>query len=135
MSLLESSWKTREEVWEIDLPFPELLKRTVSMKNDFFDQIDLDNFWALINSNPDIKKLIDDFNKNRYPHIVSKFIEKGRREGYIRKDISIETATIYLTMYMDVIQKYNLQKNENKALLKELLNLMIYGLVGQSIDG
>lgn len=54
INLLESNWKLREELWESDLPFPELLNRTVLMKNDFLDQTNLDNFWALFNSNPEV---------------------------------------------------------------------------------
>jgi AcrR family transcriptional regulator len=133
MNLLESSWKAREELWESDLPFPELLKRTISMKDDFFNQINLDTFWALFNSHPEVKKLFNDFNKNRYPYIVGKFIEKGRKEGYIRKEISLEAAMIYLTMYQEVLQRPDVQKTMNNELLKELLNLMIYGLAGQPI--
>jgi len=133
IDLLESSWKLREELWNSELPFPELLKRTVTMKNDFYDKIDLDNFLDLLNSNIEIKKHIDDFNKKRYPKIVQKFIEKGRREGYIRKEISFEAAMVYLTMYQDVLQRPEMQKRINSELLKELLDLMIYGLAGQPI--
>lgn len=134
INLLESSWKVREELWESNLPFPELLNRTVTMKNDFFNQINLESFWALFNSNPEIKELIDDFNKNKYPHIVSKFIEKGLKEGYIRKDLSLEAAMIYLTMYLDMFQNPDIQKNTNNDLIKELFDLMIYGLAGQPIN-
>jgi AcrR family transcriptional regulator len=134
INLIKSNWELRKELWESDLPFPEILKRTVSMKNDFFDQVNLDNFWALFNSNPEIKKLVDDFNKNEYPYIVSKFIEKGREEGYIRKEISFEAAMIYLTMYLDVLQRPDLHKNANRELIKELLDLMIYGLTGPIND-
>ena len=77
INLLESSWKTRKELYESDLPFPELLKQLISMKNEFFDQIDLDNFWALFNSNPEIKKIVDDFIKTKYPYIISIFLEKA----------------------------------------------------------
>ena len=136
IDLLDSSWKLREELWESELPFPELLKRTVTMKNEFFDTIDLSNFLALINSNPEIKKHIDDFNQKRYPQLVRKFIEKGRREGYIRKEISFEAAMIYLTMYQELLQRPELQQKINNELLKELLDLMIYGLAGQPVhDG
>ncbi|MGI6412837.1 MAG: TetR/AcrR family transcriptional regulator [Syntrophomonadaceae bacterium] len=133
IKLIESNWKLRKELWESDLSFPESLKRAVSIKNDFFDNIHFDSFWALFKSNPDIKKLVDDFNKTSQPYIVSKFLEKGRREGYIREDISFEAAMIYLTMYQDVLQRPDLQKDINKELLKELLDLMIYGLAGQPI--
>ena len=110
INLLESSWKLREELWNSELPFPELLKRTVTMKDDFYDRINLDNFLDLLNSNIEIKKHIDDFNEKRYPQIVRKFIEKGRREGYIRKEISLEAAMVYLTMYQDVLQRPEMKK-------------------------
>jgi AcrR family transcriptional regulator len=134
IDLLESSWKLREELWNSELPFPELLMRTVTMKDDFYDRIDLDNFLDLLNSNIEIKKHIDDFNEKRYPQIVQKFIEKGRREGYIRKEISLEAAMVYLTMYQDVLQRSEMKKRINSELLKELLDLMIYGLAGQPIS-
>jgi hypothetical protein len=35
INLLESSWKLREELWDSELPFPKLLKRTVTIKNVF----------------------------------------------------------------------------------------------------
>lgn len=131
--LLENSWKLREELWESGLPFPELLNRTVLMKNDFLDQTNLDNFWALFNSNPEINKLIEDFNKNRYPRIIRKFLEKGRGEGYIRKELSLRAAMIYLTIFLDVLQRPEMQKNIDNELLRELWDLMIYGLAGQPI--
>jgi AcrR family transcriptional regulator len=134
INLLESSWKLREELWNSELPFPELLKRTVTMKDDFYDRINLDNFLDLLNSNIEIKKHIDDFNEKRYPQIVQKFIAKGRREGYIRKEISLEAAMVYLTMYQDVLQRPEMKKRINSELLKELLDLMIYGLAGQPIS-
>ncbi|NLZ52370.1 MAG: TetR/AcrR family transcriptional regulator [Thermoanaerobacteraceae bacterium] len=134
LNLLESSCKKRKELYESDLPFPELLKRIISMKNEFFNQIDLDNFWDLFNSNPEIKKVVDDFYKTRYPYIVHKFLEKGRKEGFIRKDISFDAAMIYLTMYQEVLMRSEMQKDLNNEIIKELLDLMIYGLAGKAID-
>ncbi len=133
INLLESGWQARKELWETDLPFPELVRRAVSMNYDFIDHINLDTLRVLFNTDPEIKKLADDFYKHRYSYIVGQFIEKGRREGYIRKDISIEAATIYLKMYQDVFQQPEILKNSNKDLLKELCDLMLYGLAGLPI--
>ena len=104
------------------------------MKNEFFDQIDLDNVWALFNSNPEIKKIVDDFIKTEYPYIISKFLKKGRREGYINKEISLEAAMIFLTIYQEVLMRSELQKKVNNKLIKELLDLILYGLAGQAIS-
>ncbi|MBR0599346.1 TetR/AcrR family transcriptional regulator [Sinanaerobacter chloroacetimidivorans] len=134
MNLLESGWKARKELWETDLPFPELMKRAVSMSDDFIDNINLEALRALLDTDPEVKKLADDFYQHRYPDIVGKFIEKGRREGYIRRELSIEAATLYLRMYQNVIQQPDMLLNRNKDLLKELCDLMLYGLAGQSIS-
>ncbi len=73
INLLEDGWKARKELWETDLPFPELLMRAVSMNDVFIDQINLETLQALLEIDPVIKKLADDFNEHRYPYIVSQF--------------------------------------------------------------
>jgi len=133
INLLEGGWQARKDLWETDLPFPDLVKRAVSMNYDFIDHINLETLRVLFNADPEIKRLADDFYKHRYPYIVGQFIEKGRREGYIRKDISLEAATTYLKMYQDVFQQPEILKDRNKDLLKELCDLMLYGLAGQPI--
>ncbi|HYE80848.1 MAG TPA: TetR/AcrR family transcriptional regulator [Clostridia bacterium] len=136
INLLESGLKAKEELWETDLPFPELIKRAVSFKDDIIDQTNLELLLrALLDIDPEIKKLTDDFYKHRYPYIVGQFIEKGRREGYIRRELSIEAAMLYLKMYQNVVQQPEMLKNSNKDLLKELYDLMLYGLAGQPITG
>jgi AcrR family transcriptional regulator len=133
INLLESGWQARKELWESNLPFPELIKRAVSMNYDFIDHINLETLRVLFHTDPEIKKVADDFYKHRYPDIVGNFIKKGRREGYIRKEPSIEAATIYLKMYQNVFQQPEMLKNQNKDLLKELCDLMLYGLMGRPV--
>ncbi len=132
INLLENSWRERKELWETDLPFPELLKRTMSIKDDFLDQTNIE-ILKIFDTDPEIKKMIDDFYKTRYPHIIGLFIEKGRREGYIRREISIEAAMLYLRMYLNLAKEHEMLKNGSKDLLKELFDLMLYGLAGQPI--
>lgn len=132
INLLENSWKERKELWETDLPFPELLKRTMSIKDDFIDQTNLE-ILKIFDTDPEIKTMIDDFYKIRYPYIVGLFVEKGRREGYIRRELSIEAATLYLRMYQNLTKEHEILKNGNKDLLKELFDLMLYGLAGHPI--
>ena len=133
ITMLENGWKARKELWETDLPFPELMKRAVSMSDAFIDNINLDTLRALFDTDPEIKKIVDEFYKHKYPYIVGQFIDKGRNEGYIRKEISVEAATIYLKMYQNTLQQPEILNNKNKDLLKELCELMLYGLAGQPI--
>lgn len=132
INILEDGWRARQELWETDLPFPELIKRAIAMSEEFFDRSNLETMKALFDSNTEIRKLVDDFNRNRYPHIVGKFLEKGRREGYIREEISFEAAMIYLKMFQEVLMQPGIVNNQKKNLMKELVDLMIYGLAGQT---
>ncbi len=134
INLLENSWKARKELWETDLPFPELLRRAVTMNDDFIDNINLEALRALLDTDPEIKKLADDFYNHKYPYIVGQFIEKGRREGYIRRELSIEAATLYLKMYQNTLRQPEMLKNQSKDLWKELCDLMLYGLAGQPVN-
>jgi len=134
IGILEESWKSRRALWERDLPFPELVKRAISMSDGFFDRVNLETIKALFESDPGTKKLVDDFNRNSYPSIVRLFLEKGRREGYVREDISLEAATVYLKMYQDLLMQTGMLENRNKNLIKELVDLMIYGLAGQTLS-
>ncbi len=134
INFLESNWKIRKELWESNLPFPEILRRALSMKDEFIDQVNVEHLGPLLNGDPEVRQLIEDFYKRRYPDVVRKFIEKGRREGYIRKDISIEAATLYLrTIYQNAVQQPEILESRNKDLLNELYDLMLYGLAGQPI--
>lgn len=132
LNLLENSWKERKELWETDLPFPELLKRTLSIKDNFIDQTNLE-LLHIFDTDIEIKRLIESFHKTRYPHIVSLFLEKGRREGYIQREISIEAAMLHLKMYYSLAKEHELLKSGNKDLLKEVFDLMVYGLTGKPI--
>lgn len=133
INLMESDWKARKELWESDLPFPELLKRAVSMTDDLIDQINLELLKTLLDTDPEIKKLADEFYERRNPYIISQFIEKGRREGYIRRELSHEAAMLYLNMYQSLVQQPELLKSVDKDLWMEMYDLMLYGLAGQPI--
>ncbi len=133
LNLLETSWKEKKELWETDLPFPELLKRTITMKDDFINQTNPELF-NIFDTDIEIKKLIDNFHKTRYPYIVGLFLEKGRTEGYIQRELSIEAAMLYLKMYQNLAKEHEILKSENKDLLKEVFDLMIYGLTGQPVS-
>ncbi|NYB75292.1 TetR/AcrR family transcriptional regulator [Sedimentibacter hydroxybenzoicus DSM 7310] len=132
LNILESSWKERKELWETDLPFPELLKRTLTMKDNFIDQTNPE-LLNIFGTDTEIKKLIDNFHKTRYPHIVGLFLEKGRKEGYIQRELSLEAAMLYLKMYQNLAKEHEILKSGNKDLLKEVFDLMIYGLIGKPI--
>ena len=133
INLLESSFQAKEELWRTDLPFPELLRRAVSSKDSFIDTVNLEFIRAAVTNAPEIEKQLDDFYKHRYPDIIGQFLEKGRREGYIRREISAEAAILYLETCQRIFQRPEMLEDKNRDLLKEFYDLVVYGLAGQPV--
>jgi AcrR family transcriptional regulator len=130
---IEKKWDSLKRILDSDMPFPELLEHIVFTREELTDKISLDFINELINVNPDdeMKKYIDEFYHNRFPGAIHQFIDKGRTEGFIHKELSNDAVMLYLEMYRDAAHRPNLLSNKNKNLLKELYSMMLYGLAGQ----
>lgn len=131
---IEKKWDTLKEMLESDLPFPELIQHIIFIREEMTGQINLDLLNDLINTNPDpeVKHLIDDFYHHKFPNAILQFIDKGRREGYIHSELSNDGVMLYLQMYRDTIHRPEVLRNQNKGLIKELYQMMLYGLAGKN---
>lgn len=132
-NLLEKNWRRRKTLWEADRPFPELLKQTLLMKDDFFNNVNLDALRTLIETDPDIKKIVDEYENIKYPQIARQFVEKGRREGYLRSGLSTESVIIYLKMYQFILKQPDMLKSEKKHVINDLCELMLYGIIDRPL--
>ncbi len=128
-ALLEENWRKRKTLWEADRPFPELLKQTLLMKDNFINHINLEALKTLMEADPDIRKMVDAYENEKYPQIVRRFVEKGRRTRYLRTGLSTESIIIYLKMYQFILRQPDMLHNKNKRLLNDLCELMLYGLI------
>ncbi len=133
---INKKWDSLKYMLESDLPFPKLIEEIIFTREEITGQINLDLLNDLINTNvdPEIKNFIDDFYNNKFPNAILQFIDKGRREGYIHKELSNDAVMLYLQMYRDIAHHPDQLNNKNKDLLKELYSMMLYGLAGQPID-
>lgn len=119
-----------------DLPFPKLIEEIIFTREEIAGQINLDLLNELINTNtdPEVKRFIDDFYHNKFPNAILQFIDKGRRECYINHELSNDAVMLYLQMYRDTAHRADLLNNRNKDRLRELYSMMLYGLAGPPID-
>lgn len=130
---IDKKWTSLKEMLASDLPFPELIEEIIFTREEIAGQINLDLLNELINTNtdPEVKRFIDDFYHNKFPKAIHQFIDKGRREGFIHKELSTDAIMLYLQMYRDAAHHPDLLSNKNKGLFKELHSMMLYGLAGQ----
>lgn len=128
--ILESSIEEKEILWSRDLPFNELLEQAIKNQNLFINPTNLEFLKIFIEESDDAKKVVNEIFNKRYLDLLDKFIEKGRREGFIKRNISTKTMMYYLRMYQELFQDPTIINAENQELLGELYDLMLYGLVG-----
>lgn len=128
--ILESSIEEKEILWSRDLPFNELLEQAIKNQNLFINPTNLEFLKIFIEESDDAKKVVNNIFNKRYLDLLDKFIEKGRREGFIKRNISTKTMMYYLRMYQELFQDPTIINAENQELLGELYDLMLYGLVG-----
>lgn len=128
--ILESSIEEKETLWNEDLPFNELLEQAIKNQKLFISPTNLEFLKIFIEESEDAEIVANEIFNKRYLDLLDKFIEKGRKEGFIKRKLSTKTMMYYLKMYQELFQDPNVINSENKELLEELYDLMLYGLVG-----
>lgn len=132
--ILESTIEEKEALWNGNLPFNVLLEQAIKNQNLFINSTNLEFLKIFIEESNDADEVIDEIFNKRYLDLLDQFIEKGRREGFINRDISTKAMMYYLKMYQELIQDPNLINAESQGLIEELYNFMLYGLVGIPIE-
>ncbi|WFA09260.1 TetR/AcrR family transcriptional regulator [Tissierella sp. Yu-01] len=132
--IIESSIEEKETLWNGDLPFNLLLEQAIKNQNLFINQTNLEFLNIFIEESDDAEKVVNEIFNKRYLDLLDKFIEKGRKEGFIKRNISTKAMMYYLKMYQELVQDPKVINPENQGLIGELYDLMLYGLVGTPIE-
>lgn len=132
--ILESTIEEKEMLWNGDLPFNILLEQAIKNQNLFINPTNLEFLKIFIEESNDAEEVVNEVFNKRYLDLLDKFIEKGRKEGFIKRNVSTRAMMYYLKMYQELVQDPKIIKSENQELLGELYNLMLYGLVGIPIE-
>lgn len=113
-----------------DIPFPEKIEKIIFNKKETAKGLYPEFIQSVVSKDPEIKKFVEDFYKNKSLPMVMEIIEQGRREGYINNNISNETILFYMGMFWEVVNRPELFLEENKSIQLELSELFFYGIVG-----
>lgn len=132
--IIESSLEEKETLWNSDLPFSVLLEQAIKNQNLFISTTHLELLKIFVEESDDVEKIANEVFSIHYLDLLDKFIEKGRKEGFIQRNISTKAMMYYLRMYQELVQDPKLINAENQELIEELYDLMLYGLVGKPIE-
>jgi AcrR family transcriptional regulator len=115
------------------LPFVQKLENIVFDKSEVVSQFQGQLVQAVVQNDPELRAFMDDIYLNRIMPMMMGFFEEGIQQGYIDRRFSLETILFYLEIirrgFFDMPDMSE-RTERNPALLKELIELMTYGLNG-----
>lgn len=128
---LEDEWHKQIELIKSSLSFPEKIQKML------FDEVEWTNKWnkeildQLLSNDPEWRAMVEVIFNEALPEIM-RFIESGKEEGYIDKDLSTSTVLVYFNLLKEL--KFTSLFKEVSAdtqMLEELSRLFIHGLLNQ----
>ena len=121
------------EIMNSDKPFMEKLETIVFDKSQIAGEFRGELMQTMIQDEPEILEFIENLYKTRVNPAMTKFFDEGIEQGYITPKISRESILLYFEIlrhgFYDM-PNVSEQVNRNPELLKELIQLMTYGLNG-----
>lgn len=122
------------DILESDMDFLKKLEAIVFDKNEIAGAFQGELIQTVLLTDEETRKLVESIWLNDVPQILSRFLEEGKRGGYIDPDLSQESFTAYLTVLRnglfnspDVVAGMA----RDGKLLRDLLFITAYGLDGK----
>ncbi|HQE06214.1 MAG: TetR/AcrR family transcriptional regulator [Tepidanaerobacter sp.] len=120
-----------ERLLEEGMSFLEIVEEIVFDKSESVRMMNYEFIQTILVKYQDMKQFIDDYYKNKAIPLMIRLIDKGRREGYINRDISNEAFLFYIGIFKETINQYELISKLSKSAMQELSSLFFYGILGE----
>jgi AcrR family transcriptional regulator len=125
--------KKYTDIIEGGLPFMEKLEYIIFDKTQLVGQFQGEIMQAYFQDDPEMRSFLEDLFTSKMRPVLNTFYEQGIREGYISSKFTLDT----LMLYFEIIRRgfYDMPNvdeisRRNPEMLKELIQLMTYGLNG-----
>ncbi len=127
---LDASLDAADSILDLDVPFKEKIERFFALGFKMKDNTDEELLTAIDWGSPVIQRIYARFVEERQVPFLIRFIEAGKAEGAIRKDLPTEAVLAYYNANMAIYSDENLLKKGTEY-LAALSHLFFYGLIGQ----
>lgn len=123
-----------ERVLDSGLSFPEKVKAIMLLEAGNLNVISDGLRNAPSSEQNGLLPAIESFGERGIRPLFIRLLAMGKQEGYIRPELTEETAMLYFTMYTNELGRYWAASSEHDLIgrnLDRLLELFFYGLVGR----
>ena len=122
-----------EKMMASDLPFMERLENIVFEKSEALNQFQGELLQAWIQEDPRMREFIEDIFANRVIPAIGAFFQEGLDSGHIDQRFSLDAIMCYFEIVrrgIFAMPDMPERTERNPALMKELIELVTYGLNG-----
>ena len=114
-------------------PYLERMEEIVFDKSQVVGQFHGELIQTYVQNDPDMQAFVEDLYSNHVMPLARAFFEEGLQQGYIDSRFSIDTIMYYFEIIrrgIFAMPDISERAQRNPALLKELIELITYGLNG-----
>lgn len=136
MNWMDKQLEKYESILDSELAFLEKTKKIMLLeaKNVKTLSDELPNISA--SEFGELAQMLESYTEDKVKRFFMKFVEAGKREGYIRLDLTEEKAMIYFTMFKNELGRHWEADNEDRISrsIDPLIELFFYGIAGRIQD-
>ena len=114
--------------------FLEKLELIVFDKMEILSQYQEELMQTIIRSDPEIQRFFESIWQREVNQLAIDFFDEGKRQGYVSRELSQEAIlSYYEILRRGIFASSSLVNTEhNVKLMRELMSLFLYGLVGKA---
>ena len=92
--------KAYKRIIRADMPFPEKIKLSMDRKINIVGELDWNVIDKMVSQDTRLAEFVAEINENENKPMLLELIEDGKRQGYIKPDLSNEA----IMMYFEILQ-------------------------------
>lgn len=128
-SFLEDEWQQKIELMRSELPFPEKVERMIFESIQWTEKLNLSVMNHVLSNDSEWKTVVETVFSSALTELTQ-FIEAGKAEGYIDKDIPTNSILIYFNLVKEMKLTSQFKEiSSNPLLLGDLTQLIFYGFL------
>ncbi|MFY4774110.1 TetR/AcrR family transcriptional regulator [Metabacillus sp. RGM 3146] len=123
------------ELLEKNISFKEKIEHLMKNKIEVANSLNDNLYDYILHDEGEIKNLVIQYESKHSIPFFQKFIELGKKEGVIHKDLSLETVMFFINSFTNEAYKHPefiMNYDTRNQVTKELLQMFFYGLAGES---
>nr|WP_312578122.1 TetR/AcrR family transcriptional regulator [Sedimentibacter sp.] len=133
ISYIDTLVNEYDAILESDISFEEKLKLIITKKYDAITNLGKNSFSSYAWQDKALKDIYTDAANLKIRTIFMKFIQKGKNEGYINKDIPDDAILSFMAASSYITQQPNYISTGDDYKLG-IIKLFLYGLVGKDVS-